>query len=245
MEDLKEMYFSQTALKTYLDCPYKFRNRYIDGLYWKYESEGIRRGSEFHLDMKRHYLGLAPSGANKDMVSQAVNFLPIEDGKQYLPEYTIKYNDNTVKLTVRYDLLVIGDNIEIYDWKTQKSKLSASKLKTDMQTRLYLYTMAAAGKKIKQDIRPSDISITYFDPSHPSSPVRIDYDPSRFEKDGIYISGLISRILTDGEFAPTEDRKKCAYCEYNRLCNGRPVSIESINGLGTGLSWDDVEEISF
>lgn len=245
MEDIKEMYFSQTALRTYLGCPYRFKNRYIDGLYWRFDSDGAKQGSEFHLDMKRHFLGLPLSGKNDELVLRALSFLPIESGKQYLPEYTIRYADGAMRLTVRYDLLVTGEKMEIYDWKTEAARLDAVRLKEDIQTRLYLYVLAAAGKKIKEDIQPSDISITYFNPRHPASPVRIDYDSYRFHQDEVYISGLISRILKDTQFKPTDDKRKCKFCEYNRLCNGRPVSIEDIEGQALDLSWDDIEEISF
>ena len=245
MDDIKEMYFSQTALRTYLSCPYRFKKRYIDGLYWRYESDSIQLGSEFHLDMKRHFLGLPLSGKNSNLVSAATMFLPMEAGKKYLPEYTLRYNDNSVKITVRYDLLVIGDTIEIYDWKVGKSKLNASKLATDIQTQLYLYTMASAGQIIKKDMEPADISITYFNPFHPSSPVHIDYDSYKLDKNRIYISGLVSRILKDSEYALTTDKRKCIHCEYNRLCNGKSVSARSINGQDSDLSWDDIEEISF
>ncbi|MDI6601204.1 MAG: PD-(D/E)XK nuclease family protein [Thermoanaerobacteraceae bacterium] len=245
MEDIKRMYFSQTTLKTYLSCPYRFKNRYIDGLYWRFDSPSAKEGSEFHLDMRRHFLGLPLSGKNMDLVSAAISFLPIEPGKEYLPEYTIRYNNGEMRLTVRYDLIIIGETVEIYDWKAEAARPNAEKLRDDIQTRLYLYTMAAAGKTIKEDIRPSDISITYFNPSYPSSPVRIDYDSYRFEKDEIKISGLVSQILKDTEFKPTDDRRKCAYCEYNRLCNGKPVSLDSIDDQDFELSWDDIEEISF
>ncbi|TZE82163.1 PD-(D/E)XK nuclease family protein [Calorimonas adulescens] len=245
MEDIKRMYFSQTALRTYMSCPLKFKNRYIEGLYWNFDSPAAREGREFHLDAKRHFLNLPLSGHNGDLIATMADFVPVESGKEYLPEFSLRHNNGNIKIMAKYDLVVVGETVEIYDWKTESARPNAEKLRDDIQTRLYLYTMAAAGKTIKEDIRPSDISITYFNPSYPSSPVRIDYDSYRFEKDEIKISGLVSQILKDTEFKPTDDRRKCAYCEYNRLCNGKPVSLDSVDDQDFELSWDDIEEISF
>lgn len=245
MDDIRKMYFSQTALRTYLGCPYRFKNRYIDGLYWRFDSGGAKRGSEFHLDMKRHFLGLPTSGQNEELVSAAAAFLPIEKGKEYMPEFTLRYIAGDIRLTARYDLLVVGEDVKIYDWKMESARPDPLKLKGDIQTRLYLYVLAAAGEKIKESIQPSDISITYFNPLHPSSPVRIGYDSSRFHRDGIYLSGLINRIIKDTQYKPTDDKRKCAYCEYNRLCNGESVSFEKIEDADMDLAWDDIEEISF
>ena len=62
VNNLRDLYFSQSALSIFDNCRRRFRYRYLDGLYWPAEwgmkeevKNDLKQGRQFHLLAERYY----------------------------------------------------------------------------------------------------------------------------------------------------------------------------------------------
>lgn len=263
--DLREMYYSQSALGAYDHCYLKFRRRYIDGLYWPgnwvssaEQREAIELGQLFHLLAQRHYSGLPVGegeGARADTVTRwlyaMAAFCPVDKESIYLPEQELRINQDGLRLMAKFDLLKIlpDGRAVIYDWKTNPGIPKEAYFAHHIQTILYRYLLVKVGGiySPKGKLESEEVSMVYWNPKHPTKPVSMAYNQKQYQNDEKIIRQKIMDIEGRGyeDFYATSDIKKCGYCEYSPLCHGQPT-IENPEDLEEelDLAWDEIEEIS-
>jgi PD-(D/E)XK nuclease superfamily len=189
------MRLSQSNLKLLVTCPRKFQHLYLDqyavpvGL-----AQGARmaQGSQFHLLMQQHALGLpiAPLLAGDPQLESWFNafqqqrstILCLAEDEQILWQQsehlrTIALADHV--LTVVYDWVMLGATQgQILDWKTYPKPRSAAKLETEWQTLLYLYVLAETTTVV-----PEQLAMTYWffqtQAGEPVQSLRVRYSSQR------------------------------------------------------------------
>lgn len=240
--------FTQTALRTYRECPYRFRLRYLEGVPWPATpadpalERTLELGRRFHELARQHYLGLEVSEqvrfAGKPLADwwKALQERPPElSGCERLyPEATLSVPVGAFRLSARYDLLAIGEmKACIVDWKTGELPPAAA-LAEDVQTRVYLCVLAEGGAAYHggQPLAPEDLRLIYW---HPETTVAIDYDARRHEENRAFLVEWIAEIARRApeEMWRVEDDRVCARCGYAPVC-GRPG--------GGVLEWEEEEE---
>ena len=263
---LKKLFLSQSSLEIFNNCRMKFKKRYIDGLYWKNttsdseEAMKTEKGRLFHLLAYRYLLGLdcgldETDEDYKELDSWMIklkNFIGPSQGSSFYPEYELKLSDDILKIQAKYDLISIGDNgkVVIYDWKVQEKSLNRNRVENAYQTIIYRYLLARLGEIINGErIKPENISMVYWQPTHPSNAVCINYSQEMYEKDGGFLKSEINKIMTcdfESSNLKTMDQKVCRYCEYCAICNDVNPDINSIViDEGFEFDWDEIGEIEF
>ena len=237
---LNKLYFSQQALNTYITCPMKFRLRYIDGLYWprtwttEEEKHSLEKGWQFHLLAQRYYSdidstvpqGSKDAGELQQYLSELQAAFPMTKENNCYPEFTLRLNQNGIKLQAKYDLIVHSpDNIlTIYDWKTDAKPLQKVRLLLCMQTIVYLFLLAETGTGLitGQNLTPETIKMIYWNPLFPTKSVEINYSSAKHIEFAKKLTSLITVILKSNyeEFLPTHEKVHCGRCEYSPICHG-------------------------
>lgn len=262
--------FSQHNLQDFVDCPRRFELRYLTKLAWPaVRSEPVleverhmQLGERFHRMVQQHQSGISAewieASANEPELvdwwqayqTHAVEPLP----QRRWVEYTLTAPYAGYRLVVKYDLLAVdpGQRAVIVDWKTRRSILTDR-----LQTRLYPFLLALAGKGLNQGdpIEPAQIELTYWFTSDPANPEHFPYSSEQFIKDKRYLEDLISRILAAIEtgFPLTTDLKRCKFCNYRSLCDRGAQAAEMLADAGDedetagaiDLDYEQVGEISY
>ncbi|MDA8234776.1 MAG: PD-(D/E)XK nuclease family protein [Clostridia bacterium] len=264
--DLKDMFFSQLALKTYQSCPLRFRRRYLEGLFWpgnwagdKKQREAIEGGRLFHLLAQRYYTqGEVPAGQLVPepvaaWLGNLVSFRPFNGENRFYPEHELRLNDRGIRLLAKYDLLMVTPDgrAVIYDWKTNGSRPTAAFWRKDFQTRVYLYLLCRAGGAYspKGGFTPEDISMVYWNPNHPGAIEPLAYSEKQLLADEKLFRETIEKLegLDFEDFGPTPDQRQCRFCEYAPICHGeRAMELEMVEeDLDIDLDWESIGEIAF
>ncbi|MEW5762265.1 MAG: PD-(D/E)XK nuclease family protein [Bacillota bacterium] len=266
---LETLYFSQASLKAFRTCPRKFRYRYLDGLFWprQYEDSArqaaMERGEAFHTLAQRYYAGL-PCAAPGDLpdaekltawLEALKEFAPREEGGTYFPEQHLRMSREELRLQARYDLIRVDPSgrVTIYDWKTEAGLPKKVYLQASLQTVLYLYLFVEAGGAYVPGgkVSPENVSLVYWNPQHPASPLTFGYTAARHSRYGKLLRQLTESILAlDYEdFTVAADERVCQACEYHPICFGRRApgeEIEEDEVLDEELlRWEDVPEIPY
>jgi len=235
--------FSQSNLKDYLDCPYRFYLRYILRTKWpallvddalEFEQRG-KAGARFHRLFQQYLLGLPQSTLNE--VAEAdpdpnfsdwwENFLafvpPHLKGKRYV-EMTLSTNLEGRRLVAKYDLILVQDKkLLIFDWKTSSKMPKKTWLLNRVQTKLYQFILAQSGGTLSSydSIDPEDIVMNYWFSAHPDTLVSLNYSEKTYQEDLTFFKELIQEIATRKEenFYRTSDLNKCRYCVYRSHCD--------------------------
>lgn len=230
--------YTQYSLKIYMDCPLKFKKRYVDNLRWEKlpeENNGTEQGRLFHLLAARYFMGVYsdrdPAVQNDKKMNKWINSLvesfPINPCYRYLPEYRLRMNEKELRLEANFDLLVIKDaKLELWDWKTQNierriDKLRQEKLKESIQTMVYMTVLAEKGSLITgKKLKPENISMHYWQPEPPGVITTVKYTEQIHQSFKKRISQLICEIneYDFSNFDRVKHKKHCQYCEYNSLC---------------------------
>ncbi|GBO52262.1 superfamily I DNA and RNA helicases [Pseudanabaena sp. lw0831] len=194
-------------------------------------------GSNFHLLMQQKELGLdVLSLASSDPKLQswlaAFEHQPPEmiDGDRLCEhrrtlemtiEMSLHHSENSdcgqayFVLTAIYDFLILGDRkAQILDWKTHQVAIAAEKLKTNWQTRLYLYLLAKT-----TNYAPEQLSMTYWFANTAKS-VIIPYSQAEY----ISTETQLKQILTEINQAINYPKlplnsPDCNYCEFRDRCD--------------------------
>ena len=261
--------FSQHSLNTYVRCPRRFLLKYIDRQPWPMPEgeeplsyqEHLRRGRVFHQWLAREHFGLdmAPTVAAcddpqlKTWWEAARGFdrdaLPADLREAELP-IIVPIGD--YRLYARYDYLAldIGGDAVIVDWKTLEVRPFMRTLQSRMQTRVYLYTLVAAGQVLTQGrpISPDRAQMLYWFSNYPDESAVIPYSRVAFERDRQYLSDLVREIASQPReaFGCTENMRLCAHCNYRSLCRreaGEPSGGED-GWLDEDIDFElDVKEV--
>lgn len=263
VNNLNELYFSQSALAIFNSCRRRFRYRYLDGLYWPAEwgmneevKNDLKQGRQFHLLAERYYSQtLGETVLKSDQLLQSwLNRLKIFSAAENVvaAEQELRFQKDDLKLLAKYDLLKYDKTEKrfiIFDWKTDKKSLYQKDIENSMQSRFYLYLLFEAGydyfaADYELDKRPE---LIYWNPRYPNQSLNIKYNQMNFQKDRDYFQKLIRKILAESEFPLTDDLNKCRFCEYRPICRGEKTEEKEIveEDLDLNLDWEAVEEIEF
>jgi hypothetical protein len=206
--------------------------------------------------MERHWLGLPPRPATGDAELDlwwerflANDFADLP--AQRLPELALTAPLGDHLLYARFDLLAYEDGrAVIIDWKTLRGDRPPPYefLARRMQTRAYLYVLAAAGAAFNggQPFAPELCSMRYWLANFPEQPwVDIAYTTDQFNRDAAQLRSLMDSAVQradEAQYELTEDERKCTYCTYRTLCRRRGApSAEAI-------IWDaetDTDELEY
>ncbi len=263
--------FSQSNLQDYVDCARRFQLRYVESQTWpavqaepllEYERH-LERGAEFHRLIERHQLGVDASLlevgiSDPDLLEwwrAYLNFSYLHrlEGRRY-PEYTLSAHVGGVVLVATFDLLVVGERVVIFDWKTYSHRPSLQWFEARLQTRVYPFVVCSSGYS------PEQVSMVYWLAGVSGESVVVPYDSARFGRDRAYLEGLVADVARRVESLEdvwwlTADVGRCRFCEYRSLCDRggvggdfEEVSMVDDNialGEGVVLGLLDVEELGF
>lgn len=231
--------FSQSSLQDYVECARRFELRYIERLKWPaIEAEPVaererhmRRGADFHHMIYRHLLGVPSDQVGAGVqdpdlrrwwtVYRDDSFVAGLPERRY-PEVTLAAWVGGDRLVAKYDLVAVqpGERVLIVDWKTSQRKPARDRLVERMQTVVYRYVLAKAGKHLNSGmgIAPDQIEMIYWFVEDSKSPERFPYDEAQYQADGERITALLGEIAGRTVFDLTTDTKRCRFCPYRSLC---------------------------
>ena len=250
--DLSKLWFSQASLSAWLNCPLKFKYRYVDGLYWPLAAGGpisktIELGRRFHLLAQRYFSsGEAEVPAGEDplleqWLAALKKYLPRSGDCRFLPEYELRSARKSMRLLAKYDLLVVGEKgIAIYDWKTE-ARAPRETLAATAQTRLYLYLLSSVPEYFALD--PAATTMVYWNPRFPGQPLTLRYSQQQREQDEAWLQKLTAEILSTAAFPATGRERNCRFCEYRPVCHGQGLEeLEEEIELDE-VDWEQIQEI--
>ncbi len=259
--------FSQHSLADFEECPRRFYLRYVARQAWPLVETGpgglsavayqeyLRRGKALHRWIERDQLGL-PAGAEPDSGDAELSVwwqryreadlsaLP----PQRTPELELSASVGAARVYARFDLLATGEDGQavIVDWKTLRGARPPRPewLRQRLQTRVYLYVLAAAGAPFNggRPFDPAEISMRYWLANFPEQPwVEARYSRAEFEADGRRLARLVEGILAlqgENAFEKTDRLEACAYCSYRTLCE-REGAIDAAAYIDEESAADD------
>jgi hypothetical protein len=280
--------FSQASLQNFVDCRRRFYYRYVERLSWPaLESEPaleneryMQQGAAFHQLVHQHILGIPPdrlltvaeSEGLANWWTSFMNHVPFDKGDQLLPERMLTTMISEIRLLAKFDLVAIKEDgsFTIYDWKTSRKRPTRERMVTRIQSRVYPYVLAKAGKSINlsqgvspdqgispgQDISPDRIEMVYWYPNYPDNPEVIQYSETKFREDDVYLNELIHEIVNlEGidQFRLTPHTSYCRYCVYRSLCDrgesaGDLKQMEDlieVEDFDLDIDFDQIAEIEF
>jgi len=237
--------FSQGSLQDYVACPRRFQLRYLLEMAWPApEMEPIpeverhqEQGRIFHRLVQQHALGipaerLSAQVHDVDLERWWHNYLasppPTLPAGRVWSEIGLSIPLGGRRLMARYDRVVVerGVRLLIVDWKTDRRLPRREWLMQRMQTRVYRYVMTVAGGHLNGGEPPSPamVEMIYWYANFPDQVQCFPYSEAQQESDRRYLTALIEEIIARDQetWPPTEDLRRCAYCQYRSLC-GREV----------------------
>ncbi len=238
--------FTQQSLRTFKDCPLKFRKKYIENIRWSnsYDAKSVKRienGKNFHILAYRYFSSINDSEEflkNEDPIllhwlSRLKESFPLNSKVIYLPEYKAYTSDSNLRLEATFDLLSFqSDRVEIWDWKTHEAKHFAGK-KTNqysdsLQTKVYLFILKECMDYIYHGFAGS-ISMNYWQPEIPHILGKIDYNDTMHKEFGEQLKEMACQIK---EYKYSEldraEKKHCSVCEFNMLCHNENIDFTDI-----------------
>jgi len=246
---------SQGHLNIWEICQRKYQYSFLEELSLPeadlQSKENLLLGSNFHLLMQQKELGLDVAVlASSDPKLQS--WLSAFDQKPpkmivgdrlcehrrtlEMPiEMSLHHSQNSdhgqgyFVLTAIYDFLILGDRqAQILDWKTHQVAIAEEKLKTNWQTRLYLYLLAKT-----TNYAPEHLSMTYWFANTAES-VIISYSQEEFISTEIKLKQILAEINQAVNYPKLSlHSSECNYCEFRDRCDRgdmltNPVSISNI-----------------
>ncbi|MBN1146204.1 MAG: PD-(D/E)XK nuclease family protein [Anaerolineales bacterium] len=270
--------FSQGSLQDFVDCRRRFQLRYIQGVAWPalqtepamQNERAMRQGARFHHLVHQHLLGVPASllanlaqgddlGRWWQSYLRHVEGLLGSAGKLY-PEITLSAPFGEHRLLAKYDLVIAGEagHFTIIDWKTSARRPRRAWLAERLQTRVYPYLLAHAGKRLGggEALHPGQIEMLYWFAGHPDLPERFTYSPEQHRENHEYLSTTLDEIERRtrlGDFPLTNDDNRCAFCVYRSLCDrgARAGALDEWEGvqeadeIGIAVDFEHIPEIEF
>ncbi len=245
VENWQERPLSALALRTYRECPLRFRYRYVDGLYWSRalgttpeQQRLLERGRNFHLLARRYYAGVEPATIADPVEQKELQhwlrllegFLPRTFDRAFYPELELRLKERDLCLIAKFDLLVVDPDggATIFDWKTERRPTQRLDLLRSEQTLVYRYLLCAAGGAYSPHgrFRPEEVAMVYWNPMHPHRWERLPYSQEEFERDAEALRQVVEQIRSTPPhgFRPTDDARVCQRCEFQVVCHGRRLA---------------------
>ncbi len=258
--------FSQGNLQDYYDCQRRFQLRYMLGIKWpelvaepfKEVESSLRNGYQFHNLLHQHLVGndentLGTMAEQAGLLEWWQSYLNLYKSTlvqfpRRFPEVVLVDDLKGFRLLARYDLLVVHEGgLDIYDWKTARSKPSRQVLARRWQTKVYPYLAVRSGEQIVgSPVSESQVRLVYWYAQNPDSPDIFAYDHEQYLQDERDLHNLVDDLLSPDheDFPKTEDSRNCKFCAYRALCN-RGSSTSSPMFLMDELEFDDVLHARF
>ncbi len=265
---LTELYFSQSALAVYQQCQLKFRRRYLDGLYWPQnwygssaQQQAIEQGQLFHRLAQRYYARgeVLPARLLPEKVAgwfqRLRDFRPYNQLDLFRPEQELRVNTGGIKLVAKFDLLYINQSkqqVVIYDWKTNDRPLGGGNWSQKLQTIVYLYVLAQAGRPYfpGNKLSGEDLSLIYWNPRFPGQLITVRYSKEMLQQHRDFLKSQLTEIkaLPYEEFRATDKQAVCRRCEYRPLCHGQGADyLELVDDdeLEAELNWEEIDQLQY
>jgi len=228
----KKFFYSQNSLKTFLECPKKFKYRYIEGISWSRSDdlvkEAIEDGETLHSVAERYFLGIEDDfyykNRDKTMIwmENLKKAFPLKTEDIYRCEYEIRQRKEGINMMARYDLInfKFTGEIEIFDWKTNKTEFDKKVVEDSLQTKIYLFLLTENLNLFNINyFKFKNISMTYWQVKFPHSPIKIEYSSQSHNDNKAYIKNLIETIDSyDFENCKKVPIKSCNFCEFSSIC---------------------------
>lgn len=115
-------------------------------------------------------------------------------------------------------LLDDGDGIEIRDFKVSERGASKSRQEAERQLQLYALAAATLPPEVRQGREISKASIYHFDTG---TTAEVPVGPAALAAAREELEGMIAG-LRGPEFPFTDDRERCAGCDWGLICCGKP-----------------------
>ncbi len=241
---------SQQHLNLLSLCPRKFQYTYLDQLVSPTspdDEERIAWGSQFHLLMQQHELGLPVEALlteDAELQHCYTEFLTVasdifsldSENSTYLFREAEHYRSLNFKddlLVVIYDLIKAEEQqAQNFDWKTYPRPQNRQILEQSWQTRLYLYTLVETSQYL-----PEQVSMTYWFVKSPQKkpPQSLDfpYNQQQHQKNQADLTQLVDQFHQNldryqrGEPFPQVDINQgcCKSCQFAIRC--QRISEES------------------
>lgn len=259
--------FSQASLQDYVDCPRRFQLRYIEMLAWpapqtepllEFEDH-LERGARFHRLVERHQLGMNPVVLEASLAGDEsllawwrayLGFSRVHnlEGQRY-PELLLTTELGKQRLVAKFDLLVVvpGERVVVFDWKTTLRVLSRQWYESRLQTSVYLLVaLRAAGVLFGAELVPEQVSMVYWSAVGTSTQVEFVYSYERYLLDVDFLSRLIQEIWGRdlAEVWPLAvDEVRCRFCRYRSLCDrGNQAGVlESDSNIFDNITCEDLD----
>ena len=268
--------FSQSSLQDFVECARRFQLRYVEAQAWPgvvaepalAHEQYLERGAQFHRLVERHQLGMNSELLQQGIVDSQLRrwweaYLSYEalhkhGGRRY-PEFALSASFAGSRVIAVYDLLVVvpGERLVIYDWKTYARTPPRTWFQDRLQTRVYLSVLVSAGRGVLgREVAPDEVSLVYWI-AGTGDVVEFEYSVAEYERDLAFIGEEIGRVRDSSELEVwplTLDIVQCRFCVYRSLCGrgGKENSVESniIDNIFDfsyfgGDFFDDVEEVGF
>ncbi len=223
----------------------------------------LQRGLELHRRIQRHWLGVpapavpapADGPTDEELALWWDRFRRTDFGDlppRREPELGLCAPVGDHLLYARFDLLAHGGGAldprdpraVIVDWKTLRGaqRWTARRFAERIQTRVYLYVLAAAGAPLNggQPFAPERCSMRYWLANYPERPwVEVPYSTADYRRDEAWLLGLIGQACrgeSEDDYARGDGGRRCACCTYLTLCQRAGVA------LGAGASADGEDD---
>jgi PD-(D/E)XK nuclease superfamily len=225
---------SQGHLKVLSDCPRKFEYIYLNSLFSPTEPDryqSMQWGSDFHRLMHQQALGMPIEpflaanpelGATMATLQKAAPQLFQADPQIYRESEQVRtLAIGDYLFTAIYDLVILGEQAQIVDWKTYGQPRQPEQLAQDWQTRLYLYLLAETSI-----YAPADISFTYwFVQSQPPQCSTFSYSPALHRQTAADLENLLAKASQWLTAYPQPlpmvepESRLCQSCHFAARCN--------------------------
>ncbi len=239
--------YSQHSLQDYIECPLRYKLRYLDEMAWPaartddqlQNEHHTQQGVEFHRLVQQFIVGIPvdilQASIRDPLVLEwwqafmsARQAFPVsideQAGRIRMAEHTITGQLAGQHLVAKVDLLVVqpGEKIWIFDWKTGNKPLRYSHLLDRIQTRVYMYMSVEAGTRWNngQPFPADQVEMIYWQAADPHELIRIPYSTERFQQDQDQLTRLIETIEGEPEdgFFRTAEERNCRFCNYRSFC---------------------------
>ncbi|MDZ7844511.1 MAG: PD-(D/E)XK nuclease family protein [Anaerolineales bacterium] len=239
----EELVLSQRSLQDFIDCRRRFKLRFLDRLSWpaaistpidKYEYLS-ELGTRFHHLVHQHHNGLDASSLLSTLRDPRLqrwfeNYLKFfSPGEKFhaQSEISLFTTLNHIRLVAKFDLVysLSDETIHIVDWKTSQKPPDENWLAQRVQSILYPFVLAEAGKDLFPVLPPSPekITLTYWFPENPQRPALFPYSEELHAKHADKLTAILESIQSAirGDFGwdKTEQLDRCRFCIYRSHCD--------------------------
>lgn len=258
--------FSQASLQDYIDCPRRFKLRYIDKVYWPaVESapllERERRqieGQIFHRMIQQYSIGLPEEkitllASTSNLQRWWGNFLshgPRLTGGLKFAELALASRLGKHRIIAKYDLVVVkpDSTVTIYDWKTYHKRPQRVWMADRYQTKVYP-SLLHRSKGGFSNPGITTIEMIYWYAEFPDRSEIFSIQETQASQTWGALEQLVDEIYARQSYPMTENEKLCSFCVYRSLCE-RGISageMDDMDGVPTteDIDLEQIQEIEF